>query len=56
MNESEFVDFMRAALISFWAAVLEKACAFSTLSNLITTNRSGGVPSRLVNFVLRMIH
>jgi hypothetical protein len=38
MNESEFVDFMRAALISFWAAVLVKACAFSTLSNLITTN------------------
>ena len=54
MNESEFVDLIRAALISFWAVVLEKACAFSMLSNFSTTNRSGGDPSRLVNFVLRM--
>ena len=53
MKESEFVDFTRAALISFWAAVFSKACAFSTLSNAITTKRAGGSPSRLVNFWLR---
>ena len=56
MNESEFVVFIRAAFISFWDAVFSKAWAFSTLSNLIMTKRSGGVPSRLVNFVLRMTH
>src|ERR1700731_3226530 len=33
MNESESVVFIRTALISFWAADLFQACAFSTLSN-----------------------
>jgi hypothetical protein len=55
MNASEFVEFIRAVLTSFWTAEFQKACAFSALSNLRTTKRSGGFPSRLVNFVLRMI-
>ena len=35
MNESESVDFIRAAVISFVAAESDQACAFPTLSNAI---------------------
>src|ERR1700722_14026693 len=56
INASEFVVFMRHALTSFCAGEFQKACAFSTLSNLIRTKRSGGVPTGLVNFALRMIY
>jgi hypothetical protein len=47
MNASEFVDWSRAAFMSFSAAELYQACAFSTLSNEIMAKRSGGPPSRL---------
>ena len=45
MNELEFVDFMRVALISVWAGESFQLCAFPTLSNAIIRNRNGATPS-----------